>query len=106
MAERLVEFLKWCQMESCAQLKTARLLPLRDGDCGEERIPGAAVFAGSRLSRISPRRRCRRASLQCSPVAPARATVGLRKGVFLIQALSAHKRIATERRAERRLTAR
>src|SRR6516165_2792406 len=30
--------IKSCQMESCAQLKTARLLLLRDRDCSEERI--------------------------------------------------------------------
>ena len=29
-----------CQIESCAQLKTARLLLLRDGDCREQRILG------------------------------------------------------------------
>ena len=36
---------------------------------------GGAVFAGSSLSKISPRKRCRKASLQCSPVSPARATL-------------------------------
>ncbi len=30
--------IKACHTESSAQLKTACLLPLRDGDCGEERI--------------------------------------------------------------------
>src|SRR5215475_9144825 len=32
--------IKSCQIESCAQLKTARLLLLRDGDCSKERILG------------------------------------------------------------------
>ena len=31
---------KSCQIESCAQLKTARLLLLRDGDCSEKSILG------------------------------------------------------------------
>src|SRR5215470_14368133 len=32
--------IKACQIESCVQLKTARLLLLRDGDCSEECILG------------------------------------------------------------------
>ena len=36
--------IKACQIESCAQLKTARLLPLRYGDCGEVSILGQRRF--------------------------------------------------------------
>jgi hypothetical protein len=32
--------IKSCQIESCSQLKTARLLLLRDGDCSEQCILG------------------------------------------------------------------
>jgi hypothetical protein len=33
-------FIQSCQIENCAKLKTARLLLLRDGDCGEESVLG------------------------------------------------------------------
>jgi hypothetical protein len=46
-----------CQIESGAQLKTPRLLLLRDGDCGEERILG--------------QRRIRRMALEQNPAAQA-----------------------------------
>ena len=44
--------IKSCQIESCAQLKTARLLLLRDGEGREERILGRRP--GARFNKISP----------------------------------------------------
>jgi hypothetical protein len=62
------------QPESCAQLQTTRLLLLRDGDCGEECLLGRRCIRRSRFKRISPRKRCRKASLQYCPVSRARAS--------------------------------
>jgi hypothetical protein len=63
-----------CQIECCAQLKASRLLLLCDRECSEERILSRRRIARSRLSRISPRQRSRKASLQCSAVSPVRAS--------------------------------
>jgi hypothetical protein len=41
-----------CEIESCAQLKTARLLLMRDGDCCEDASSDAAAFAGSSFRQI------------------------------------------------------
>ena len=45
------------QRQRRAQPVAPRLLLQRNGDGGEERFLGRAAFAGSRLSKISPRTR-------------------------------------------------
>jgi hypothetical protein len=63
-----------CQIESCAQLETARLLLLRNGDCRKEcRLGRRGTRRVALEQNLAPRRRWRKASLQCSPVSPARA---------------------------------
>jgi hypothetical protein len=62
------------QRERRAQLETPCLLLLRNSDCREERILGRRRIRRIALERISPRKRCRKASVQRSPVLLASAS--------------------------------